>query len=157
MKRKENDVGGFDAFIANLSLLLDGLNGQAATLARLLTACHDKILDDADLKDRMTLFDELYAHADTEHHVAARFAELVADRVYEYEAAAVVVPYSSQAQVLPFLMAERGVKQKDLSDIVNQSAVSEILGGKRKMTVAQIKRFAAFFSVPAEVFLRGVD
>lgn len=54
-------------------------------------------------------------------------------------------------------MDERGVKQKDLSDIVNQSAVSEILGGKRKMTVAQIKRFAAFFSVPAEVFIRGVD
>jgi HTH-type transcriptional regulator/antitoxin HigA len=157
MKRKKIDVRGFDTFIADMSRLLSGLEDQAETLSRLLAACHDRIVDDADLKERMAVIDELYAHADTEEHVAARLAELVTDRVYEYESAAVVVPYSSQAQALAFLMAEQGVKQKDLADIASQSAVSEMLNGKRKMTVAQLKRFSEFFAVPAEFFLRGVD
>lgn len=157
MKRKRIQVSGFDTFIADISRLLSGLEDQAATLSRLLAACHDRIVDDVDLKERMAVIDELYAHADAEDHVAAQFAELVTDRVYEYEAATVVVPYSSQAQALAFLMAERGVKQKDLGEIASQSAVSEILNGKRKMTVAQLKRFSTFFAVPAEFFLRGVD
>ncbi|GLO03388.1 hypothetical protein PPUJ13061_32860 [Pseudomonas putida] len=80
----------------------------------------------------MALIDELYSHADSEGHAAARFAEMVADRVYEYESESVLVPFATQ------------------------SAVSEILNNKRKMTVAQIKGFAEFFSVPVEFFMHGV-
>jgi HTH-type transcriptional regulator/antitoxin HigA len=75
--------------------------------------------------------------------------------VYEYEAETVLIPQSSQSEALAFLISDRGVKQKDLSDIATQSAVSEILNNKRKMTVVQIKGFAEFFKVPVEFFMHG--
>lgn len=40
------------------------------------------------------------------------------------------------------------MKQKDLSGIAAKNAGYEILKNSRKMTVAQIKGFAEFFSVP---------
>ena len=147
---------GRDAFIANISPLLNGLNVQMATMAQLLAACHDPLRDVAELQARMALIEELYSHADSEGHAASRFAEMVADRVYEYESESVLVPFASQAEALAFLLSDRGVKQKDLAAIATQSAVSEILNNKRKMTVAQIKGFAEFFSVPVEFFMHGV-
>lgn len=156
MKRDKVEATGLDSFIANISPMLDGLNDQIATMSQLLSACHDPIESDDDLKGRMALIDELYSHADSEAHAAARFAELVADRVYEYETAIVLIPYSSQSEALAFLISDRGIKQKDLSDVATQSAVSEILNNKRKMTVAQIKGFSEFFKVPVEFFMHGV-
>jgi HTH-type transcriptional regulator/antitoxin HigA len=156
MKRDKIEATGLETFIANISPMLDGLSNQMATMSQLLSACHDPIKSDDDLQGRMALIDELYSHADSEDHAAARFAELVADRVYEYETETVLIPYSSQAQALAFLISDRGVKQKDLSAIASQSAVSEILNDKRKMTVAQIKGFSEFFKVPVEFFMHGI-
>jgi HTH-type transcriptional regulator/antitoxin HigA len=156
MKRNKVEATGLDSFIADISPMLEGLGDQLATLSKLLSACHDPIKTDADLQVRMALIDELYSHANTEDHAAARFAEFVADRVYEYESETVLIAYSSQSEALAFLLSERGVKQKDLSEIATQSAVSEILNNKRKMTVAQIKGFAEFFKVPVEFFMHGV-
>ena len=155
MKRDKVESTGLDSFIANISPMLDGLSDQIATMSKLLSACHDPIKDDEDLQGRMALIDELYSHADSEEHAAARFAELVADRVYEYETETVLIPLSSQSEALAFLISDRGVKQKDLSDIATQSAVSEILNNKRKMTVSQIRGFADFFKVPVEFFMRN--
>ncbi|MNT39593.1 hypothetical protein D3C72_1758540 [compost metagenome] len=125
-------------------------------MAQLLSACHDKIRDDQDLQGRMALIDELYSLANSEEDVAARFAEFVADRVYEYETETVLIPYSSQSEALAFLISDRGVKQKDLSAIASQSAISEMLNNKRKMTVSQIKGFSEYFGVPIEFFMHGV-
>ena len=155
MKRDNVEATGLYYFIANISPMLDGLSDQIVTMSKLLSACHDPIKDDEDLQGRMALIDELYSHADSEEHAAARFAELVADRVYEYETETVLIPQSSQSEALAFLISDRGVKQKDLSDIATQSAVSEILNNKRKMTVSQIRGFADFFKVPVEFFMRG--
>jgi len=156
MKRDKNEATGRDSFIANISPMLDGLNAQIETMSQLLSACHDPIEDDDDLQSRMALIDELYSHAESEEHAAARFAELVADRVHEYESETVLIPYASQSEALSFLISDRGVKQKDLVAIATQSAVSEILNNKRKMTVAQIKGFSEYFKVPVEFFMHGV-
>lgn len=66
MKRDKIEANGLDAFIANISPMLDGLNTQMATMAHLLAACHDPIKDDAELQARMALIDELYSHADSD-------------------------------------------------------------------------------------------
>lgn len=156
MTRDKVEATGPDSFIANISPMLDGLSDHIATMSQLLSACHDPIKNDEDLQGRMVLIDELYSHADSEEHAVARFAEFVADRVYEYETETVLIPYATQSETLAFLISERGVKQKNLSDIATQSAVSEILNNKRKMTVAQIKGFSEFFKVPVEFFMHGV-
>ena len=130
--------------VEGISARVEKLNDQVTSSARLLSAYHEKIKDDSDLKDRIALIDKLYSHANSEDHAAARFAEWVADRVYEYESETVLIPYASQSQALAFLMDDRGVKQKDLSAIATQSAISEVLNDKRKMTVAQVKKFSDF-------------
>ncbi|NIF26344.1 transcriptional regulator [Pantoea sp. Tr-811] len=157
MKRDKVETLGLDSFIANISPLLDCLSDQVVTMTSLLSACSDPIKDDDELQVRMALIDELYSHADSEGHVAAKFAEMVADRVYEYERETVLVPMASQSEALRFLMELREVKQRDLSNIASQSAISEILNGKRKMTVVQIKGFSEFFKVPVEYFMHGID
>lgn len=155
MKHDKVETTGLDSFIANIAPMLDGLKGQIETLSRLLSACHDRIKDDEELAQRMALIDELYRHADSDEHAAARFAQAITDRVYEYETQTVLIPYSSQAEALEFLMTDRDVKQKDLSGIATQSIISEILNNKRKMTVAHIKGFSEFFKVPVEFFMNG--
>ncbi|WP_459746260.1 helix-turn-helix domain-containing protein [Pseudomonas sp. 3A(2025)] len=141
--------------IADIAPLLEALSDRSAIMSRLLSACHEPIGNDDELQVRMALINELYSHAHEADDVAARFAEAIADRVYEYEAQTVLVPYASQAQALAFLMDDRGVRQKDLAAIATQSIISEILNNKRKMTVAHIKGFSAFFDVPVEFFMQG--
>jgi HTH-type transcriptional regulator/antitoxin HigA len=56
-------------------------------------------------------------------------------------------------ELLKVLMAERGLKQKDLVPIFKtKSIVSAVLRGKRQLTVAHIDQLAAFFDMPHEAF-----
>ena len=96
------------------------------------------------------LMDELAAD---ETSPIAGLVELLADRIQEYEARMHPWPDSATpAQVLRFLMNERGMKQSDLTDIGSQGVVSEILNGKRDLNVRQIGRLAEIFQVSPATF-----
>lgn len=153
MKRNNRSSIAIDSVIAGISPMFDLLSGQLSNLNSLLAACYEPVSDDLDLEKRMALIDELYSHATSEDHAAVKFAEAVAGRVYEYESETVLIPAVTQAEALSYLMRERGVKQKDLSDIAPQSVISEVLNEKRKMTVGHIKQFSLYFKVPVEFFM----
>jgi HTH-type transcriptional regulator/antitoxin HigA len=56
-------------------------------------------------------------------------------------------------EVLKELMEANGLKQKDLTDIfVTPSIVSEVLSGKRNLTIQHIKRLSKRFHIPADLF-----
>ncbi len=56
------------------------------------------------------------------------------------------------------LMAEAGLKQKDLVPIFKtKSIASAVLNGKRKLTVEHINRLATFFNMPHEAFFEAVE
>jgi HTH-type transcriptional regulator / antitoxin HigA len=60
---------------------------------------------------------------------------------------------ASPVDVLTELMESRGLKQKDLVDVFGTaSVVSEVLRGKRRITINQIKRLSKRFNVPPQVF-----
>ena len=83
----------------------------------------------------------------------AGLVELLAERIQAYEARMHPWPDSvTPAQVLCFLMDERGMKQSDLTDIGSQGVVSEILSGKRDLNVRQIGRLAEVFHVSPATF-----
>ncbi|MCP4699182.1 MAG: transcriptional regulator [Gammaproteobacteria bacterium] len=124
----------------------------AEELSRLVNACYMPVSDDAELDRRMRIIDELFECAETEDDIAAMFANLVAERVYEYEQERLVIPAVKPGEALKFFMKDRGVKQKDLADIAPQSVISEILREKRNMTVAHVKGFSKFFGVPEKTF-----
>lgn len=71
---------------------------DAAFIGEIVSACHETVKGEDDLHRRMALIDELYSQADSEDHLAACLAEMVADRVHEYELKAVIIPPQSSQQ-----------------------------------------------------------
>lgn len=60
---------------------------------------------------------------------------------------------ASGLQALKFLMEQHNLKQSDLEEIGSQGVVFEILNGKRKLNIHQIKKLSARFHVSVETFI----
>lgn len=84
----------------------------------------------------------------------ASLAALLADRIRDYEAQHHPWPDdATPAQVLAALMAEHGLRQRDLPEVGSQGVVSEVLAGKRPLNLRQVKALGERFTVPVSVFL----
>lgn len=59
----------------------------------------------------------------------------------------------SGIDALKFLMEQHNLKQSDLSEIGSQGVVSEILQGKRKLNINQIKKLSDKFHVSPNTFI----
>jgi HTH-type transcriptional regulator / antitoxin HigA len=82
------------------------------------------------------------------------YLSVLGSLVSEYEQKYHPIPDISGVDLLKVLIEEQGLKQKDLLPIFKtESIVSDVLHGKRKLTVGHIKGLAEFFKVPASVFL----
>ncbi|BAY24563.1 hypothetical protein NIES2100_43580 [Calothrix sp. NIES-2100] len=73
--------------------------------------------------------------------------------IHEYESQQDLVLDIYGVDLLKVLMAELNLKQKDLVPIFKtESIVSDVLKGKRKLTVEHIQKLAEFFKVSPAVF-----
>ncbi len=83
-----------------------------------------------------------------------RLLKLLAMLVEEYEDRNYPLPPCKPHRMLKHLMDERGLKPRDLWNIIGlKSRVSEILSGKRAISKDQAKKLAAFFRVPVDLFI----
>jgi HTH-type transcriptional regulator / antitoxin HigA len=82
-----------------------------------------------------------------------RLLEMLAMLIEEYEDRRHPLPQTEPHKMLGYLLAEKGMKPVDLSDILPRSRVSEILSGKRGISKTQAKQLAARFRVPVDLFL----
>jgi HTH-type transcriptional regulator/antitoxin HigA len=58
-------------------------------------------------------------------------------------------------EAIKFRMEQMGMKQKDLAEAVGfTSRVSEILSGKRKLTLGMIRKLSATLNIPTEVLVQ---
>ena len=73
--------------------------------------------------------------------------------IKEYEDNHIPEPEVDPLGNLKYLMAEHGLKQRDLKEIGSQGVVSEIMNGKRELNVRQIKLLSKRFHVSPIVFL----
>jgi HTH-type transcriptional regulator/antitoxin HigA len=84
-----------------------------------------------------------------------RYCELLGVLIEDYEVRA--FPLNAKAapvDVLKELMAANGLQQKDLLDVFkHKTLVSEILNGKRPLSVEHIRGLARRFRVSPEVFI----
>lgn len=85
-------------------------------------------------------------------HPLGDLMEKVADSIAAYERRKVEMGTTPQ-EVLRFLMEEHGLNQSNLPEIGSQGVVSEILSGKRKLNLRQIKALAKRFGVSPATFL----
>ncbi|RCJ14569.1 transcriptional regulator [Nostoc sp. ATCC 43529] len=73
--------------------------------------------------------------------------------IHEYESKQNLVPDIYGVELLKVLIAQSNLKQKDLVPIFKmESIVSDVLKGKRKLTVEHIQKLAEFFNVSPAVF-----
>ncbi|WP_315789042.1 transcriptional regulator [Fischerella sp. JS2] len=99
-------------------------------------ACVDRLLD----KGELTQAEEDYL-------------DLLGVLISEYEQGQDLVPDIYGVELLKVLIEELNLKQKDLVPIFKtESIVSDVLNGKRKLTVEHIQKLGEFFKVSPVVF-----
>ena len=78
---------------------------------------------------------------------------IVGDLIAGYESQNASLPETTGVQALKFLMDQHGVKQGELREIGSQGVVSEILAGKRELSIRQVRAFAERFGVSVATFV----
>ena len=77
--------------------------------------------------------------------------------VHEYEERTARIPPLQDRELIRFLLAERGLRQKDLATVFGtESIVSVILSGRRKLNRRHIESLAGFFRISPAVFFTEV-
>jgi len=80
--------------------------------------------------------------------------ELLTLLVERYEQERYPIPASDPVAVVRFLIAQQDLTQRDLiPQFGSESAVSMFLSGQRKLTLEQVRRLSARFTLPADVFI----
>jgi len=82
-----------------------------------------------------------------------RLIETLSVLIEAYDSEHHSLPEASSLEVLRFLIEEHGLTQKDLPEIGSQGVVSEVLAGRRRLNVRQIRALAARFGVDAGAFI----
>lgn len=93
------------------------------------------------------------AIGEDEQHPLAGLMENLGLLIHSYETEHYPIPVASAREVLVFLMEEHHLTQSDLREIGTQGVVSEILNGKRKLNLRQIRLLSQRFQVSPEVFM----
>ncbi len=79
--------------------------------------------------------------------------ELLTLLIERYEEEHYALPAASPADVLRFLLAQHGLRQRDIAaELGGESVVSEVLSGKRKLNAAHIEHLSRRFHVSPAVF-----
>ena len=80
--------------------------------------------------------------------------DLLVMLIEKYEDTAYPIPASSPREVLLHLMDARGCIQEDLIGVIgSRGVVSEVVNGKRGISIAQAKSLAECFGVDAGLFI----
>ncbi len=99
------------------------------------------------LKSLEAVFDETSGNL-------AEYAETLMVLVEYYESENFPIKDANGVEMLKFLMAQNGLRQKDLVGIIGaKSSVSEILNGKRPLNLQHIRTLADKFNVRPATFI----
>lgn len=88
-----------------------------------------------------------------EDHQLASLMETIGARIQDYEDRNYPEPKGDPIGCLKYLMKEHHLKQSDLKEVGSQGVVSEILSGKRKLTLRQVKALSKRFNISTTVFI----
>jgi HTH-type transcriptional regulator/antitoxin HigA len=123
--------------------------------AKLDAMAHIRPIHDEAGYDRMiALMNELLdVVGDNEEHELAGLLELVGDLVSNYEREHHAIEATEPKDALRFLIAAKGLKQEDLSAVVAQGNLSNILAGRRKISATLAGKLGEFFGVSPALFI----
>ncbi|WP_256010330.1 helix-turn-helix domain-containing protein [Desertivirga xinjiangensis] len=94
----------------------------------------------ADIKEGSTASDEL---------------EILSILIKEYELIHFPIPSPNPLEAIKFRLDQMGISEKELGDILGyRSRKSEILSGKRKLSLAMIRKLNEILHIPAKVLIK---
>ena len=97
----------------------------------------------------------LSAAAPARRSPAAQRLELLVKLVRDHENAQLALACPDPLAAIRLRMRQRGLRQKDLAAMLGgRNRVSEILAGKRSLTVAMIRELSRHLDIPAELLIR---
>jgi len=88
-----------------------------------------------------------------ERHPLYALLDTLGTLVYEYEEKHYPMPECSAGEMPEFFMEEHGLNPSDLPEIGSEADVSDIIAGKREITVREIQCMARRFHVSPAVFI----
>ncbi|MBC7919937.1 MAG: helix-turn-helix domain-containing protein [Ferruginibacter sp.] len=115
-----------------------------------------RIASEKELKEAFNRFDGLVAKGLAGHPETEREARQLALAIQQYEDEHYPFPKpTTLTGMIELRMYERKLKQKDLADLlgVNTSRVSEILNGKRRISLEVAKRLRSKLQIDADFIL----
>lgn len=114
------------------------------------------ITDEAGYSQMTSLMNALLdVVGEDEDHAMSGLLDLVGDLVSRYERENYAIESAAPKDSLRYLIEARGLKQRDLCDILPQSNLSAILAGKRKISATLAGKLARFFGVSPAMFVPG--
>ena len=131
-----------------MTLIAPLLKEQWKAIAPFLTISNDQEYDAA-VERLNILLDEI---GDDESHPLYSLLDTLGVVVEAYDNEHYPLPECQGTDALIYLMEEHSLSQSDLPEIGSQGVVSEILNGKRKLNVRQIKTLAERFQVSPATF-----
>ncbi len=83
----------------------------------------------------------------------AGLIKAMARAAHEYEEGLLVEQQGGSLHALRYLIKIHGIKQSELKEIGSQGVVSEVLSGKRSLTLRHVRELAKKFNVSPSVFI----
>lgn len=82
--------------------------------------------------------------------------EILSILVKEYELIHYPVAYPNPLEAIKFRVEQMNLSENELSNILgNRSRKSEILSGKRKLSLSMIRKLTEILNIPAEVLIQA--
>lgn len=111
------------------------------------------IQTDAQLDEAVAVIDRLLDRG-TLSDGEEQYLDALSVLVEAYESEHITFPSISGIHALRHVMDEKGLRQSDLLDVFEtRSVASEVISGKRPLTLNHVRRLSERFRLPAEVFL----
>jgi HTH-type transcriptional regulator/antitoxin HigA len=111
------------------------------------------INNDQQLEATQKIIDSLLDRAELNSE-ESDYLNVLGTLVFDYEQKNETITDIYGVELLTVLIAERNLRQKDLIPVFKtESIVSDILNGKRQLTLRHIQELAQFFNLPPAVFL----
>ncbi len=81
--------------------------------------------------------------------------EVLSILIKEYELEHFPIPKPTPLEAIKFRMEQLGISESELSNILGaRSRKSEILSGKRKLSLTMIRKLSEQLKIPAEILIR---
>jgi HTH-type transcriptional regulator/antitoxin HigA len=114
------------------------------------------IKEEKQYNDALARVYELMQTYTNEGSVASDELEVLSILIKEYEFVYHLLPSPSPLEAIKFRLDQMGMSEKELGDILGyRSRTSEILSGKRKLSLAMIRKINEILHIPAGILIQA--